>query len=276
MINGDAMKRINKNQFFVAVVLLIVFLVPLFQQFDNFVFHTYETRVFQKEMYTAKTENVNVDYYSFIENEAGFYLGEAQIEILNPEFIHEGDSLVVYSKVGDERILHQVESTDLTHYTIDGITEDNLEYAKGFTLEFENQTTNQVLEVPLVETDFNIYSGQNEEFTVQEMYVYKNRIQLGTLNCASLDQWKEDYDQARIEYRYRKVESDQNDPYSTFYVKSGTMDELFNVNTLEFEDIQMPEGLTLQDLDLSVVIILEGEDDLAFSIQLHPVSEVEE
>ena len=49
---------------------------------------------------------------------------------------------------------------------------------------------------------------------------------------------------------------------------------MFNHYSTDRIDVKMPEDILLQNLDLSIVIVLEGENDLAFSINLCKVNEV--
>ena len=82
------MKKINKTHLSVAVLLLAVLLFPLMTQYKNFVFHTYETKVFQKSIYYGLHDSAFVDYYSLVENEKGYQLGKAKVTIKDESFIH--------------------------------------------------------------------------------------------------------------------------------------------------------------------------------------------
>lgn len=268
------MKKVNKTHLSVAIILLVVLLFPLVTQYNNFLFHTYETKVYQKSVFYGIHDQVSVDYYSLVETEKGFQLGKAKIFMKDETFIHEGDEIEIISLIDDHRLPHTVEKEDLYHYNLDLITDKNLDSADQLTLEIHNKTTHETLTVPLNKAELNIYSGQNKDFTVKELYVYKNRIQLGSVNCANIDRWEKQYHQVRVEYRYKKPESTTNDQYIVFYKKEGTLDEIFNHYSTDRIDVKMPEEILLQDLDLSLVIILEGEDDLAFSINLSKVNEV--
>lgn len=268
------MKKINKTHLSVAVLLLVVLLFPLMTQYKNFIFHTYETKVFQKSIYYGLHDLASVDYYSLVENEKGYQLGKAKVIIKDENFIHEGDEIEMISLIDDHSFEHVLEKEDLYHYNLDLITDKNLGSVSQLTLEIKNKTTGQTLSIPLNPSELNIYTGQNKDFTVKELYVYKNRIQLGSINCANIDQWKKEYDNVRIEYRYKKPESTNNDQYVVFYKQTGTIDEIFNHYSADRIDVKMPEDILLQNLDLSIVIVLEGENDLAFSINLSQVNEV--
>ena len=268
------MKKINKTHLSVAVLLLAVLLFPLITQYKNFVFHTYETKVYQKSVYYGRDDSASVDYYSLVENEKGYQLGKAKVVIKDENFIHEGDEIEMTSLVDDHSFDHVLEKEDLYHYDLDLITGKFLASVRQLTLEIKNKTTGQTLSIPLNPSELNVYTGQNKDFTVKELYVYKNRIQLGSINCAHIEKWKKEYENVRIEYRYKKPESTNNDQYVVFYKQMGTLDEMFNHYSTDRIDVKMPEDILLQNLDLSIVIVLEGENDLAFSINLSKVNEV--
>ena len=111
----------------------------------------------------------------------------------------------------------------------------------------------------------------NKEFSYKEFYVYKDRIILGSINCANLEKYQENYDQVRLEYRYQ---GEGQDTPVVYYTRQGTLEEIFNKTYLENVDVSLLEGVDLNSSKLSVVVILKGEDDLAFSIDLTNESEV--
>lgn len=269
------MKRIDKTHLSIALLLVIVLLIPLVKQYSNFIFHTYETRVYTKEIYMSRTDEAVMDYYSVIENEDGFQLGKAKIEIKNHDFISEGDEIEIDTIIDDRTFKHVLQKEDLYHYNLDLITDRHLDDVNNIDVVIHNLTSEKVISLPLVKENLSVYGGQNKEFSVKELYVYKNRIHFGSINCENLNKWLEDYDEVSLEYRYRKADADSNNPYAVFYKTEGKLEDVFNHYSLSIEDIEMPEGLYLQDLDLSLVVILKGEEDLAFSIQLNQVSEVE-
>lgn len=268
------MKKINKTHLVLTLVLLVVLLIPLVNQFDNFMFHTYETKVFQKNMYYGIHDDVSMDYYSFIENENGYQFGKGKLTINNEEFLHDGDELEVTSRIGHQTFNHQLEKIGNV-YHLDYIMTQEIDKAKNIELIIFNKTTQNTINLPLSPTNLNVYSGQNKDFTVKELYTYKDRMQLGSINCANLDKWMKDYQKVRIEYRYKKPDALTDDQYVVFHKQTGTLEEMFNHHSTEFIDVKIAGNYLLEDLELSMVIVLEGESHLAFSIDLDTVSEVE-
>ncbi len=264
-------KKINQGQLLLSFVLLCMISFTLYKQFDNFVFHAYETRIYRREMYRGSNDDLTVDYYSLIQDDEGYQFGDAKLIIKNDHFISSTDEIEVVSSLLNKKYSHTLTKIDDTTYKINALVDGFSGSLDQIVLEINNKTTNQSETISLAPVNMGIYSGLNKEFSYKEFYVYKDRIILGSINCANLEKYQENYDQVRLEYRYQ---GEGQDTPVVYYTRQGTLEEIFNKTYLENVDVSLLEGVDLNSSKLSVVVILKGEDDLAFSIDLTNESEV--
>ena len=265
------MKKINQGQLILSFVLLCMIGFTLYKQFDNFIFHTYETRIYHREMYRGTNDDITIDYYSLIQNDDGYQFGDAKLILKNNDFIHHVDEIEAVSFLLNKEYVHTLTQEDDTTYKINALTDSFQGSLDTINLEIKNKTTNQSETISLAPVSMGIYSGQNKEFSYKEFYVYKDRIILGSINCANLEKYQQNYDQVRLEYRYQ-IEG-QETPV-VYYTRQGILEEIFNKTYLENVDVSLLDGVDLNSCKLSVVVILQGEEDLAFSIDLGSEGEV--
>lgn len=268
------MKKIDKTQFSMALLLLMILAIPLVSQFNNFVFHTYETRVYKKVVYSAIDEDMAIDYYSLTGNDEGYQFGSGVIKFKETDFFKENDSVSVVVQVDGKEYVHTLNQVSEREYQMDFIEDPNMNVANELVLEVKNETQNKSRSLRLNGAIPYVLNGQNKDFSIKEMYVYKNRLQLGSINCANVEKWAKDYDKMRVEYRYKSIDENAIHPYVVFHKMTGTLDEILNQYLATPIDIKVIEEGYLQDKEISAVIILQGEEELAFSIDLNRMNGV--
>lgn len=256
------MRKINRTQLIVSMFLLVTILMTLHSQYEGFMFHAYRNLTYDKQIFIGKTDGINVDYYSIINDENGINIGNAIVS-----FSESVDDVVIKSVVNGQEIDHNIKNIGNNQYSIDLKVIENINVVNGAYLMVNDKM------IELTKINVKEYAGQNKEFNITGFFIYKNRMQLPQINCINLSKWKEKYSGVRIEYSYKLSGKDD---YVVFYRESGTFEEIFNNSTLRIEDATIPSELQLTSLDLDIIIILEGEEELAFVIDVYQVSEVEQ
>ncbi len=254
------MNKKERINLIIAVTLFIVLLIPIVFQYQNFVFHTFKNTFVHSKMYEARTDNFNVIFYQVKHDDKSMYLGDTTINV--------DDNLVTEN----ESKLNVMINDHMYTQHLSQVSE-NKYYIEPMMLPYETINTisiglSDVTMTSLSKIDYKCLAGQNKEFTLDNVFVYQNAIRFGQLDIMAKDKVLNMYPNIQIEYRYKNYLSKAKDSYITFYSISDQTSELIENLSKSIKEFNLPDDVLLENRPIEVVIILKGEEELTFNIEL--------
>lgn len=257
------MKKINKTHFWIALILSSILIFSLIKQYDNFNFHTFHSTTQNLKLYDALNENYKIDFYQVNHEKKKIKIGDAKISILNSEI--DFNNLSVESVLNGEKYKHEI------------ILENESEiYLKPIYLDTVNiddlyliiSSANQSDELKLNEIKCKVLSGQNKNYSINNVYINENTIHFGNFNNIYKENFSLKYPNIQIEYRYKNNKNKGEDSNVVFYSQSGQTTQVIDELSSHIQEINLPNDLVLEDLPINIVVILKNDTELIFSIDL--------
>ena len=253
------MKKIDRIHLIIAIVLSIALIISLTLQYSNFKFHTFENTATKIQRYFANSEDYKIDFFEVVKQDNEYHMRNGRLKVLNSEINQDNLNLML-------QVDNQETQLILTKIADNEYTINSQALSINQLGDLNLKINDDVLQ--LEKLNYTLLNGQNKNYRLNDVAIYQNTIHFGYLNNIQKEVISEQYPEIQIEYRYANANSKSDDPYIVFYSQSGKTNEVITQMEDLIKDVKMPNDLVLEDLPINVVIILKGEEDLVFSIDL--------
>ena len=233
----------KKYAFILGLILSIVISYSLYNKYDTFVFHAYET-VLEKGIYAGKNEDIEIEGFTLVEQNGRYEAGNASIyftdldlEGLEIDLIADGLNYVIdYTLESEGKIkLGVVEVADVENLSIRLIYPSTLDS----------------MIIPLTALTNKEYACHAENYSITDFYVDGTTVIFGYINSKD-EKIIEEYPKCTLEYDYVNEDHDV-----AFLAKTGDTADFINSNTTFVEDVDV----LLEDYPIKVIISLSNDKE---------------
>ena len=246
------MDQKHKSNLIITCLCLIIVFVSLLTMYDNFSFHTYNTKTYYDYFLSLNHQGFTLQDYELYKDQSNYHCGDGTLVLGKIASLVDGQ---------DIDVIIQINRKQHIDYSLEN-KEDlkNIKEIKNVQLIIKDDHQKTVYQHTLKLKQVEKLACSSKTFKVENACVSDDFMRLGYLTSTDEDLLKK-YPNISLEYRYLKSNklNDKNDKnYVVFKKINGKTKEIVNQKIYQTYNHDLNQG-SLKKKKLSVVIILSKD-----------------
>ena len=256
------MDQKHKSNLIITCLCLIIVFVSLLTMYDNFSFHTYNTKTYYDYFLSLNHQGFTLQDYELYKDQSNYHCGDGTLVLWKIDSLVDGQDIDVIIQINrKQHIDYSLKYLEGGSYSLEN-KEDlkNIKEIKNVQLIIKDDNQKMVYQHTLKLKQVEKLACSSKTFKVENACVSDDFMRLGYLTSTDEDLLKK-YPNISLEYRYLKSNklNDKNDKnYVVFKKINGKTKEIVNQKIYQTYNHDLNQG-SLKKKKLSVVIILSKD-----------------
>ncbi len=256
------MDQKHKSNLIITCLCLIIVFVSLLTMYDNFSFHTYNTKTYYDYFLSLNHQGFTLQDYELYKDQSNYHCGDGTLVLGKIDSLVDGQDIDVIIQINrKQHIDYSLKYLEGGSYSLEN-KEDlkNIKEIKNVQLIIKDDNQKTAYQHTLKLKQVEKLACSSKTFKVENACISDDFMRLGYLTSTDEDLLKK-YPNISLEYRYLKSNklNDKNDKnYVVFKKINGKTKEIVNQKIYQTYNHDLNQG-SLKKKKLSVVIILSKD-----------------